>query len=440
MLPRQANVSLLYNGANASGQIAPYLASFQYTDVASGSSDKISIQINDRDHKWIGAWFPQKGDLLQPTIQTFNWWADGQNSRFPCGTFRVDDFSFAGGPIRLSLDAVAVPADNSGFKATKRTETYEKTTLQEIGQAIADRSGISLFFDANDIAIQKVEQNNQNDCEFYCGLVEKFGLALKIYNSRIVVFSEGIYEAKKAKAVLTPADFEPGWSWNTQTTGTYTGVKYQYTNSDKNKTFTVTAGGGDRILECNEPADNLTEATAIALAALNKANRGMTTMSITMMAMPGLIASDCVEIRGLKRLSGKYFIEQITHSLGSGYKMALELRLVEPLITEASSISCDFEKEKQGSQSGGSSGGGSGSTGPSTPSAPAGLPKKGELYTVTSDKMGYYTAAEAAAGSPLPGHPTGMCHPGTYWVFNVSGGMLNLSTVKTVPGNWINPG
>ena len=220
MLPRQANVSLLYNGANASGQIAPYLASFQYTDVASGSSDKISIQINDRDHRWIGAWFPQKGDLLQPTIQTFNWWGDGQNSRFPCGTFRVDDFSFAGGPIRLSLDAVAVPADNSGFKATKRTETYEKTTLQEIGQAIADRSGISLFFDASDIAIQKVEQNNQNDCEFYCGLVEKFGLALKIYNSRIVVFSEGTYEAKKAKAILTPADFEPGWSWTTQSTGT----------------------------------------------------------------------------------------------------------------------------------------------------------------------------------------------------------------------------
>lgn len=332
MLPRQANVSLLYNGANASGQIAPYLASFQYTDVASGSSDKISIQINDRDHRWIGAWFPQKGDLLQPTIQTFNWWGDGQNSRFPCGTFRVDDFSFAGGPIRLSLDAVAVPADNSGFKATKRTETYEKTTLQEIGQAIADRSGISLFFDASDIAIQKVEQNNQNDCEFYCGLVEKFGLALKIYNSRIVVFSEGTYEAKKAKAILTPADFEPGWSWNTQTTGTYTGVKYQYTNSDKNKTFTVKAGTEERLLTNNEPADNLTEATAIALAAVNNANRGTTTMSLTMMARPGLIASDTIEIAGLERLSGKYYVEQVTHSIGSGYKMSLNLRKVEPRI------------------------------------------------------------------------------------------------------------
>ena len=211
MLPRQANVSLLYNGANASGQIAPYLASFQYTDVASGSSDKISIQINDRDHRWIGAWFPQKGDLLQPTIQTFNWWGDGQNSRFPCGTFRVDDFSFAGGPIRLSLDAVAVPADNSGFKATKRTETYEKTTLQEIGQAIADRSGISLFFDASDIAIQKVEQNNQNDCEFYCGLVEKFGLALKIYNSRIVT-AAGYEEREDQPCVYVEAGTELGYT------------------------------------------------------------------------------------------------------------------------------------------------------------------------------------------------------------------------------------
>ena len=96
MEPRRADVPILYNGVNAAVQLAPCLSSFQYVDVASGSSDKISIQINDRDHRWIGAWFPQKGDLLQPTIQTLNWRGDGQNSRFQCGTFRVDDFSFAG--------------------------------------------------------------------------------------------------------------------------------------------------------------------------------------------------------------------------------------------------------------------------------------------------------------------------------------------------------
>lgn len=435
MRPRQASVSILYNGVNASGQIAPYLGSFQYVDVAAGASDRISLQLNDRDHKWIGAWFPQKGDLLRPSIHTVNWDGSEKERHFSCGAFRVDDFSFSGGPISLRLDALAVPSDNSGFKVTTRTETYERTTLKELGQIIAARAGIGFVFEADDLRIGRVEQNNQSDSEFYRSMVEKYGLAVKIYNDKLVVFFEGDYESKRAKLILTPADFEPGWSWNTQTTGTYTGVKYQYTNSTKNRTFTVSAGGGDRVLECNEPADDLTEATAIALAALNKANRGATTMNITMMARPGLIASDCVEIRELKRLSGKYYIEQLSHILGTGgYKMALSMRLVEPLITETTSVSVTFgkvdewEAEEEPSKP----------AEPSEPEKPADY-KVGDRYTLTVEKKGYYTALEALQDAPMDGHPTGKCHPGTYWIFNISQGMLNLSTVKTVPGNWINP-
>ncbi len=338
MLPRSATVSLLYNGVNATGQIAQYLSSFEYKDVASGTSDSISVNVNDPDHKWIGPWFPVKGDKLIPTIILKNWTAEGQIIQFPCGTFGVDDFSFSGGPIKMSLEALALPSATS-FKAEERTETYEKTTLQEIGQVIAGRAGIALFFDAGDIAIEKVEQNNQNDCDFYCGLVEKYGLALKIYNDKLVVFSEADYEAKAPKFILTPADFDPGWTWNTKETGTYTGIRYQYTNSDKNKTFTVKAGTEERLLTSNEPADNLTEATAIALAAVNNANKDATTMSITIMARPGLISSDCVEIAGLERLSGKYYVEQISNSVGSGYKMGLDLRLVVPRISSPTAIS-----------------------------------------------------------------------------------------------------
>ena len=317
MEARRATVSVLYNGVNATGQIAQYLNSFQYKDVASGTSDSISLNVNDPALKWIGPWFPVKGDRLVPTIQTENWDTFGQVQKFPCGTFGVDDTS---------------------FKTQDRTETYESTTLQEIGQIIAGRAGITLFFEAADVAIEKVEQNSQNDCDFYCGLVDKYDLALKIYGDKLVVFSEADYEAKAVKAILTPADFDPGWSWSGSTTGTYTGVKYQYTNSDKNKTFTVEAGDPARLLTVNEPADNLTEATAIALAAVNKANRGAVTMSITMKARPGLIASDLVEIQGLKKLDGIYYIESITHTVGSGYKMALDLRRVEPRITSATSV------------------------------------------------------------------------------------------------------
>lgn len=338
MDPRKASVSILYNGVNASGQLAPYLASFEFTDVASDSSDTISIELNDRDHKWIGPWFPQRGDRLEPTIIAQNWGGEGQTEQIKCGAFRVDDFSFSGGPIRLSMEAVATPADTA-FNATERTETYENVTLEEIGQSVADRAGIALFYEGPAITIEKVEQNNQTDSAFYNDLVKKYGLALKIFNDKLVVFSEADYEGKAVKAVLSPEDFDPGWSWNMKTTETYTGVKYQYANSDKNKTFTVTAGGGDRILECNEPADNLTEATAIALAALNNANKGTVTMSITLKARLSLIASDCIQITGLQNLNGKYFIEKITHSVGSGYKMALDLRRVEDRITDAATVS-----------------------------------------------------------------------------------------------------
>lgn len=89
MEARRATVSVLYNGVNATGQIARYLNSFQYKDVASGTSDSISLNVNDPDLKWIGPWFPVKGDRLVPTIQTENWDAFGQVQKFPCGTFGV---------------------------------------------------------------------------------------------------------------------------------------------------------------------------------------------------------------------------------------------------------------------------------------------------------------------------------------------------------------
>lgn len=333
MEPRKATVALTYNGVNADGQIVPN--TFSYTDVASGTSDSVSIGVTDRDRKWIGPWFPVQGDQLRPTIQTRNWERDGQLQAFPCGTFYVDDFSFSGGPpISLTLEGLAVPT-NSSLKTTERTITYEDATLQEIGQEIADRAGIALFYEAETISIARAEQSNQTDCDFYNSLVKLYGLALKVYNDKLVVFSEATYEEMVAKAVLTEADFEPSWSFNTKMVGTYTGIRYQYTNSDKNKTFTVEAGGGERILQSNAAADNLAEATIIALAALNEANKGTTTMNITLKAVMGLIASDCIEIRGLGKLSGKYYIEKVTHNVGSGYKMTLDLRRIERRFTEA---------------------------------------------------------------------------------------------------------
>lgn len=333
MEPRKADVAVTYNGKNATVKLAPLLASFTYTDVASGSSDSISMELNDRDHKWIGPWFPKKGDKIKPTIRTHNWDKDGVTEKLPCGTYTIDNFSIRGGPIRLTMDGLAIPS-TSGFKATDRSNTYKKTTLKAIGKKVAARAGLKFHYEGKEISIEKVEQDKQPDCTFYSELVAKFGMAMKLFSNKLVVFDEGTYEKKKVVATLTPKDFDPNWTWNTSLTGTYTGVKYKYTNSDKKKTYTVTAGKGKRILHCEEPAQNLGEAVKIALAALNNANRGTTTMTITMRSNRKIIATSCVQISGLGKLNGKYYVQEAAHTLeDGGYKMRLSLRKVETPIT-----------------------------------------------------------------------------------------------------------
>lgn len=64
MYPRKATASVSYNGKRIDTKLAEYLQSFSYTDVASGESDSLSLNINDRDRKWIKSWFPSKGDTM----------------------------------------------------------------------------------------------------------------------------------------------------------------------------------------------------------------------------------------------------------------------------------------------------------------------------------------------------------------------------------------
>lgn len=344
MNTRRATVLMTYNGADASEDLKPDTASFSYTDVASGSSDSINVTLTDKFKRWINGWFPQKGDQLIPKIAVQDWSAEGDSQNFSCGTFLLDDFSFSGGPpIQLSIGAVAIPTDSS-FKTTKRTKTYEAATLQEIAQEVAGRAGVSLEYEADVINIEKIEQTNQEDITFLNALVEKCGLSLKIYNTKIVIFRISDYEAKGPKATFTPQDMDPGWSYNSTLDGVYTAVKYQYTEGIKGATYTVEAGEGDRILRVNDPeADNLSEAIRNALAAVEKANREAVTFNFTIMAKPGLIATDCVQIDGLGKISGKYFIDKITHSVGDGYKMSFETHLVVPPITNVTTATETYE-------------------------------------------------------------------------------------------------
>lgn len=320
-LARRASVDLTYNGANISAGIKDFLESFSYTDSADGESDRISIQVNDRDLRWVGSWMPSKGDILIPVIHCDFWDDNGQYARsLACGAHILDSFSASGSTA--SIDAVSMPADE-GFKATARTKTWEKVTLSQIGNEIAGRAGVGFEFIGGDIFIQSREQNEETDCSFLSKIVDTYGYIMKAYNHKIVVFDPAQLEQRSPVRTIT-RDTISDWSYQTQIDGTYSGAKIAYTDSNTGETTEITIGGGSRILSLNEKADSPADAELIAKGKLAAENRKVETFTFSKILDLKLVSGNPIQVAGFGRIDGKYMIIKAEHSVGNGSTTSVE--------------------------------------------------------------------------------------------------------------------
>ena len=220
--------------------------------------------------------------------------------------------------------------------ATVRTQNWEGVTIKEIGTEIAARAGLKLAWDVPgaDFIIKSVEQSEQTDSDFFSSLCETYGLEVKVYRQKIVVYDR---EAYKGKAPVRTIGTESliSWSWSKDMAGTYTGGEYTYTDISTEADIAVSIGTGKRILKQSGKADSRADAERKIRAAVNKANHGSTKLSASIIGDAQLVSAQCVTVVGIGRLSGKYYIDSITHNIsGSGYTMDLEMSLVESMSDE----------------------------------------------------------------------------------------------------------
>lgn len=326
------------NGAN----IADYVTEFSYTDIADGKSDSISVTLCDIKKEWLGKKRPKKGSRFNAKLRLNNYSDKAKKKIFECGSFTIDDVSFSGRPLVCNINGVNIPISND-FKTLKRTKVWQKATLKDIALSIAKTAKVSLVYDADTISIDELEQSSQEDSSFLYDLCTKYGLGMKVYKKKIVIFDFVKYEKKKAVNTINEGDML-SWSANTTIEGTYTGVKFSYTNPVKNVKGTEKSRKGNkkkevtklmigkkgRLLYINNYTSGKHDAELQAKAALNVANRQMETMNITIMGGKKFVSTQCIKIKGLKGLDGKYFIDEIRHSLGSGgYVMELNLHKVQ---------------------------------------------------------------------------------------------------------------
>lgn len=327
---RQTIVYLNYEKKDVSRLLRPFMEELTYTDVATGGSDEVSVTLDNRDMRFLGKWKPLKGAALKVKVKIQNWVEEKQNLHVTFGTFVTDDLSAGGPPGRFTLKAVSAPV-KGGFRATPRTHTYKNATVQSIAKTIADRAGVKLFYDAGKINVKEKEQSKEPDSSFLLGLCEEYGLGLKIYNNKIVIFDEEQYEKRREVYVIKRRNKHViSWEWNTTLQGNYTGVRVTYTNPGDNKKHKAMAGRKGRILEANISAFGKRDAELKAKALLRKQNKERTTMTITAYPMAWLCATRTVRLTGFGKASGKYYIERITNTISGtdGYEQVLELRKV----------------------------------------------------------------------------------------------------------------
>ncbi|SHO50065.1 LysM peptidoglycan-binding domain-containing protein [Anaerocolumna xylanovorans] len=329
MKARQSSVIVKYNDKDITKTITDYIEGFEYKDNASGTADTVTLKLNNRSGKWSGSWIPIQGDYVEAIIKLTNWKKEGDNRKFNCGYFLIDDLSYSGPPSQASIGGISTPI-NTDFNVTKKNNTWKSTSVKGILETIAKNAGVGLFFSGQDYPIEELEQSDQEDVTFAFNLCKSYNLAMKLYNKKIVVFDQTDYEKKDASYTINRENVE-SYSVNRSMTREYDGVTISYTDASKNQTLTYKflLKNGNRILKLNETAESLQDAEIKAKAKLLEHNRQCQTMSISVKGDTKYISSKCVQMDGFGKLNGKYYIDSVTHNkdAGSGYTCNLDMHL-----------------------------------------------------------------------------------------------------------------
>lgn len=331
---RKTRLDVRYNGKNLPGQLKKYIEEFTYTDVASGESDSIDFTVNNRDLRFIGRNMPKKGDAVTVYIRRVNWNRSKDTRAFKCGKFVIDDISFSGPVNQGKISAVSIPVKEE-FKSTRRSKTYKNITVEQLARGITKRAGIALHYSAKKIRIREIEQSKEPDSELLLSVCSEYGLGIKIYSGKVVIYDEEEYEKRKpVKAFNRTGGEIVDWDWNTTMQGTYTGAKVRYTDPSDNKEHKFTIGKKGRMLDVDVSAYSKNDAALKAKAKLAAQNKERTTMTLTVFPNKNLVATNTIQLNGFRKLSGKYYIDSVTHTVSGtgGYSQVLNLHKVSKRI------------------------------------------------------------------------------------------------------------
>ena len=201
---RAARPSIVMDGKDWYGALAPYLISLEYEDNCDGKkADDLNIELADRDRRFISDWMPQKGAFFDAGIIAERWFAPNAAAlQLDCGRFWIDTVEFELPDHKVKVKASSIPT-NVRIKAGKETRGWEGTSLKDIANQIAKENNMQLDWQAqSNPRYSRTEQHEESGLAFLQKRANNAKLAIKVHRNKVIVFDEQQLEEAEPKFAL----------------------------------------------------------------------------------------------------------------------------------------------------------------------------------------------------------------------------------------------
>lgn len=322
----EARFVLTYQQRNITRDISKHLISIAYSDMLSGSSDSLDVELEDSEGKWLDAWYPGHGDAL---VFSLGWQGKPLRS---VGRFEIDEVELLCAPSVVRIRALA-----TGITTSVRTaehKAYEATTLDEVARQIAQRQGLTLTGRIEPVKLDRLTQQ-ESDLEFLRQLAGEYDYAFKVVGNRLVFHSISDLAVAAPVATLALKDLS-NVSLRDQIRTVPQRVEVKHRDPSKKALVTYRVVNGETVAVPSSASKTSTsadtakrrkrstspeQAKARAKADLARANRERTTGGWSAMGQPGLVSGNVVTLAAAGKLGGQYLVTSSAHRLSrsAGY-------------------------------------------------------------------------------------------------------------------------
>ena len=340
---RRIELQILYEGKNITKYIHNDLLSFTQSD-SLNEFDTLDLSIQNREGLWISSWAPLKGEKLEVKAYLHNWEVTGV-VEINIGTFYIDNVSYSGPPDVCNIKALSVDI-TSNLMDNKKNRVWENVTLEKVASDIAKECNLELIFEVDfKFEYKRVEARLESYFNFLKRLGKEAGILVKLYNDKLILLEETLYEDKEPIMYLSRTDLK-SYSFETDDTDRYAGCKISYYDSKLGKKIEKSfftkqrpgyKRGTQRVLFINEEKEppGATKKQKeeylgkIAEKALREKNKDSTRGNIQLLGKEQLLSvGNTIYIVGFGIFEGKYLISKIDTNY-KDYTLSLDIRKVE---------------------------------------------------------------------------------------------------------------